>query len=487
MTSAVICLAVRFPSAPRKGLVHVGLLVAIAGTLLWTTALAQDTSDPAKIAPLEHQFREEWVGKIVPSHLIDLFAEGSFPFSRGRLQDRTFRYRLFRPRLDPDKPQQKFPLLVWASGYGEMGDDNFAQLRHLQFVFTDPENGRKKPFFCLVMQSPADVGVWSDAEGKQAGDDVAAVLVELIERLLAEERIDPDRVYLSGVSAGGGFCWDLLLRRPDLFAAAAPLAGTGYVGDLAELPAIRHVPVWAFHASADPLLPATSVEKSVMALRQAGGRAALTKVDTDFHDCWTSAFRDWRLMDWFLLQKRGRTAWLATPGIRPIDWPVVGGFLVILAVAAVAIRQEVLRRKLLVILACVPALAGCDPPPPGRAQPYGCDIFVRGTFLDEDQGKSFAICNDTNKLRYAGGTRYVCTIALPKGTHLFKVTDASWKAVNLGAWDPEYVLEPRVPYGALSGGNAQNFILKVVEPGRYLFELHASDRGKPIIRYVKEP
>ena len=59
--------------------------------------------------------------------------------------------------------------------------------------------------------------------------------------------------------------------------------------------------------------------------------------------------------------------------------------------------------------------------------------------------------------------------------------------MNLGAWDPEYVLEPRVPYGALSGGNAQNFILKVVEPGRYLFELHASDRGKPIIRYVKEP
>jgi hypothetical protein len=55
----------------------------------------------------------------------------------------------------------------------------------------------------------------------------------------------------------------------------------------------------------------------------------------------------------------------------------------------------------------------------------------------------------------------VCTIELGKGTHLFKVGDASWKAVNLGAWDPEYVLEPRVAYGALTGGNSQNFILKV--------------------------
>jgi len=487
MTPAVTCRAVPVPWALGTWLANTVRLLAVAGTLLWTTALAQDTSDPAKIAPLEHQFREEWVGKIVPSHLIDLFAEGAFPFSRGRLRDRTFRYRLFRPQFEPDKPRQKFPLLVWASGYGEMGDDNFAQLRHLQFVFTDPDSGRKKPFFCVVMQSPADVGVWSDVEGKQAGDDVATVLVELIERLLGEERIDPDRVYLSGVSAGGGFCWDLLLRRPDLFAAAAPLAGTGYVGDLAELPAIRHVPVWAFHAAGDPLLPATSVEKSVMALRQAGGRAALTKVDTDFHDCWTAAFRDWRLMDWLLLQRRGRPAWLAPPGIRPIDWPVVGGILAIVVVAAVAIRQEVLRRRLLVLVACMPAIAGCDPPPPGRAQPYGCDIYVRGTFLDEDPDKSFAICDDTNKLRYAGGVRYVCTIELGKGTHLFKVGDGSWKAVNLGAWDPEYVLEPGVAYGALTGGNSQNFILKVAEPGRYHFEVHASDRAKPIIRYVKEP
>ena len=73
------------------------------------------------------------------------------------------------------------------------------------------------------------------------------------------------------------------------------------------------------------------------------------------------------------------------------------------------------------------------------------------------------------------------------GTYLLKVGDASWKAVNLGAWDPEYVLEPKDAYGALAGENAQNFILKVVEPGRYLFELHASNRAKPIIRYVKEP
>ena len=309
------------------------------------TAQAQDTSDPAKIAPLEHQFREEWVGQIVPSHLVDLFEEGVFPFSRGRLQDRQFRYRLFRPQRDSGQPDARYPLLVWTSGYGEMGDDNFAQLRHLQFVFTDPESGRKKPFYCLVLQSPADLKQWFDAEGKASGDDVASVLLALVERIMKTEPIDPDRVYLSGISAGGGVCWELLERRPDLCAAVAPLAGPGCGSDRAVMAAIRGVPVWAFHAARDPLLPATSAQETIASLRAAGGSAALTEVDADYHDCWTAAFRDWKLMDWLLLQRRGKTAWLAPPGRRPIDWPVVGGIVTLLGITAVAIGQELKRQR----------------------------------------------------------------------------------------------------------------------------------------------
>ena len=137
----------------------------------------------------------------------------------------------------------------------------------------------------------------------------------------------------------------MLLRRPDLFAAVAPLAGPGCGGDPGTLAAIRQVPVWAFHAAHDPVLPSTSVKETVLALRQVGGNAALTEVDADYHDCWTAAFRDWRLMDWLLIQKRGRTAWLAPPGRRPIDWPVVGGLAALLGVAAVAIRQELRRQR----------------------------------------------------------------------------------------------------------------------------------------------
>jgi len=333
------------PSIDRQRAAAIVWLVVCAAGLLLATARGQDTSDPTKIAPLEHQFREQWVGQIVPSHLVDLFEEGVFPFSRGRLQDRQFRYRLFRPQRDPGLPDARYPLLVWTSGYGEMGDDNFAQLRHLQFVFTDPENGRKKPFYCLVLQSPADLKQWFDGEGKEAEDDVASVLLALVERIMKVEPIDPERVYLAGISAGGGVCWELLERRPDLFAAVAPLAGPGCGSDPAVMATIRDVPVWAFHAARDPLLPATSAQETIAALRAAGGSAALTEVDSDYHDCWTAAFRDWRLMDWLLLQKRGRRSWLTPPGRRPIDWPVVGGVAALVGITAVAIRQELQRQR----------------------------------------------------------------------------------------------------------------------------------------------
>jgi len=319
--------------------------VAWGAGWLASAAGAQETADPAKIAPLERQFRDEWVGRIVPAHLVDLFDEGTFPFSRGRLEGREFRYRLFRPERNPDAPDERFPLLVWTSGYGEMGDDNFAQLRHLQAVFTAPESGRKRPFYCLVIQSPADLRTWFDEEGRREGDDVASVLLALIDHLMAGEPIDPERVCLAGISAGGGVCWELLLRRPDLFAAAAPLAGPGCGSDADALATIRGVPVWAFHAARDPLLPATGVRETIAALRAAGGTAALTEIDTDYHDCWTAAFTDWKLMDWLLLQRRGRSSWLAPPGRRPIDWPVVGGIGALGVVTALAIRQELERQR----------------------------------------------------------------------------------------------------------------------------------------------
>ncbi len=74
------------------------------------------------------------------------------------------------------------------------------------------------------------------------------------------------------------------------------------------------------------------------------------------------------------------------------------------------------RRWLFLGLATM-LLAGCDPPPPGRMRPFGCEIYLRGTFLDEDPDAGFAVCDGRNRLEYAGGTKYACTLLVPAGSH----------------------------------------------------------------------
>ncbi len=59
-----------------------------------------------------------------------------------------------------------------------------------------------------------------------------AALFELIESLLKSGKIDPDRVYITGLSMVGFGTWDAICRHPTVFAAAVPIW-------VAEIPNMR--------------------------------------------------------------------------------------------------------------------------------------------------------------------------------------------------------------------------------------------------------
>ena len=60
--------------------------------------------------------------------------------------------------------------------------------------------------------------------------------------------VDPNRVYLTGLSMGGYGTWSLACHQAERFAAIAPICGGGpwYLADR-----LKHTPVWAFHGDAD--------------------------------------------------------------------------------------------------------------------------------------------------------------------------------------------------------------------------------------------
>ena len=107
-----------------------------------------------------------------------------------------------------------------------------------------PDMQTRHPAFVLAPQMPGGYQ-W----GAPRSDEVtphAALVLELLASLSKEFAIDSDRVYLVGQSLGGRGTWDLISKRPELFAAAVPLCGDGSATRITKA---RAVPVWAFHGA----------------------------------------------------------------------------------------------------------------------------------------------------------------------------------------------------------------------------------------------
>lgn len=126
-------------------------------------------------------------------------------------------------------------------------------------------------------------------------------LILLLDHLLANYRLDPDRVYLTGLSMGGYGTWACIAKHADRFAAAVPICGGG---DPAWGEAIGDLPVWAFHGDEDFIVPVERSIEMVESIHAAGGRAKLTRYPNVGHDSYTRTYANPDLFHWLLEQKR---------------------------------------------------------------------------------------------------------------------------------------------------------------------------------------
>ncbi len=126
-------------------------------------------------------------------------------------------------------------------------------------------------------------------------------LNDLLDKIIAEDRVDADRVYLTGLSMGGYGTWDWAIQSPDRFAAIAPICGGGNPD---KVRAIRSMPVWVFHGAKDPTVPIAESEKMVKALKKAGSNVKFTVYPEAGHDSWTETYNNPELYKWFLSHKR---------------------------------------------------------------------------------------------------------------------------------------------------------------------------------------
>jgi predicted peptidase len=211
------------------------------------------------------------------------------------------KYRLFKP----DAIEGKIPLVLFLHGAGERGDDNLAQTRHGVKAFT--ARRAKHPHVLVAPQCPKDKK-WSDVNWQamshttpEKPSEPMALVMELLDVLPKELPIDPKRIYVTGLSMGGYGTWDLLARRPELFAAAVPVCGGG---DETSAASFAKVPQWIFHGDKDGVVKPERSRNMVEALKKAGGDPKYTEYPGVGHNAWDKAYADPALFEWLFARSK---------------------------------------------------------------------------------------------------------------------------------------------------------------------------------------
>ncbi|MBP0990040.1 MAG: prolyl oligopeptidase family serine peptidase, partial [Oscillospiraceae bacterium] len=128
------------------------------------------------------------------------------------------------------------------------------------------------------------------------------LLVSLLQNEILENyAIDPDRIYVTGISAGGFATWDLICRYPDLFAAAIPVCG-GCDVNYAE--AIKDIPIRIYHSSDDTIVSDAGSRQMYEELKKLGADVEFYDTKPWGHGAWGKAYAEKDLLSWMMSKVR---------------------------------------------------------------------------------------------------------------------------------------------------------------------------------------
>lgn len=232
-----------------------------------------------------------------------------FQFKVYKKDGHVLPYRFYHPANA--ELGKKYPLVLFYHGAGERGVDN-----RMQFMrFPTVPFWEKYPCFVLAPQCPPKTPDVSNAVSTWVntpfGGDAHTMndkptwpmelSMELLDKIIKENNIDPDCIYVTGLSMGGFATWEILQREGSKFAAAMPVCGGA---DLAYAGKLIHIPIWVFHGGADPTVKTKRSRDMVAAIKNAGGHPIYTEFPNVGHDAWSYTYNKPEVWDWLFAQAK---------------------------------------------------------------------------------------------------------------------------------------------------------------------------------------
>ena len=210
----------------------------------------------------------------------------------------AYNYVCFLPR-GSDKSERRSPLIFFLHGQRDQEDlESLRRFGPIAYALDQKE-------FPFIIAAPATGRGWYIPDLKIT-----------LEAIMSRYPIDPDRVYLTGLSMGGHATWSFAIAYPQLFAAIAPVCGGGDAREANRK--LKHLPAWVFHGQLDTIVPIENGLQMIGALRNTGDEVRYTIYPDAGHDIWFPTYNNPELYQWLLEHRR----YQAEPRrIRPTPTP----------------------------------------------------------------------------------------------------------------------------------------------------------------------
>jgi len=205
-------------------------------------------------------------------------------------------YRLFMPH--DYTPANKYPVILFLHGAGEIGNDNEDQLSGINKLFRN--NGDLVASAFLIC--PQSYEWWNLDSHTQSGKGTLSSALRLLDEVTRTYSCDSNRIYVTGLSMGGYATWDLLENYGHKFAAGIPVCGAG---NNLNGSAFVDIPIRIYHGTKDPTVPFEASQRMYNAITSAGGqKVELFPLEGVNHNAWDPTYSDRDAISWLLAQNK---------------------------------------------------------------------------------------------------------------------------------------------------------------------------------------
>ncbi|HEY4290873.1 MAG TPA: PA14 domain-containing protein, partial [Puia sp.] len=193
-------------------------------------------------------------------------------------------FRLYFPKsYNPTANDgKKYPMLIFQHGVGEGGTvyDNEYQLFHGGDIFKAGVDNGTFDGYILCMQT---TGSW--------GVNQFAAFKDIIDYMVANNKLDPFHVTGNGLSGGGAGTWAMYLAYPTYESGIVPMSGVDIAYKSSSIVnEVKYTPIWNIHGGQDGSPAPFTASQVADAMAAGGANYTDLNMTTQGHDTWDSTW-----------------------------------------------------------------------------------------------------------------------------------------------------------------------------------------------------